>query len=235
MDHPAAVMTSLTAVFVTGSSSTVAYARQGRVDYLAGLTMAGGMIPGVLVGARITRALDPGAFQVLFGVVMGVMAALMIRRILRPLEARPAPGDAPRRGRHRELVESDGTRHEYRLQLPLLALAAMMAGAASAALGIGGGLVLVPVLVALIRVPVHVATATSTFVMIPMSLLGIVVHGLAAPHVDWAILIGVGAGVLLGAQAGAAASKRFRPRSLTYVVAIGVTLLAVVLVYRGLR
>ena len=233
-EHPVAVATSLVAVLATAAGGTFAYARLKRIDYRTGLVMTLGMIPGVFGGAYVTQMLDDGAFQISFGAVMGAMAVIMIWRAVRgqsPGASREAPlgfGVA-----HRNLQDSDGVRYEYRVSLPLVAAAALAAGALSSAFGIGGGMILMPLLVGLMAFPVHVATATSMFVMIPMALLGIVTH-MTQTSIEVGVAAALAVGVLIGSQVGARLSQRFRPASLSFAVSAVVTVLAVLLIYRGI-
>lgn len=83
----AAAGTSLVAVTVTALMATLAFARQGKVDWYGGILLAGVGYPGTLAGAWAGARVDPRLFSVVFGVILVALATWMIARTL--ARARP--------------------------------------------------------------------------------------------------------------------------------------------------
>ncbi|HTM58183.1 MAG TPA: TSUP family transporter [Candidatus Udaeobacter sp.] len=194
---------SLTVVFANALSGSVAYARQGRVDFHSGLVFALAGFPGALVGAWLTRFIDRRVFDPLLGAVLILAAGLILWR---PVDRGPMRVAATR-----TLVERDGTVVSYRPRVALGALLSVAIGFLSSLLGIGGGILHVPAMALLLGFPVHIATATSHFVLALLALTGVAVHlasGSLEPGVTRIIPLGVG--VLIGAPFGAWLSSRVR-------------------------
>ena len=185
------------------------YAREGRLYLPLAAVIAGGALPGVLLGwwLRVTWLPDPARFRPFAAAVL----ALLAWRLLRAAPAAAAGDDwrltplPARAGRLR--FRFRGVAHGFR-PLPLATLS-LAVGVVGGAYGIGGGALVAPLCIGLLRLPVHVvagAALTGTFVT---SLAGVAAYALlpapggghAAP--DWALgaLFGVGglAGMYLGA------------------------------------
>lgn len=89
----AAAGTSLVAVTVTAVMATLAFARQGKVDWYGGLFLAAVGYPGTLAGAWAGARVNPRVFSAVFGVILFALATWMIVRTLR--RARPRREAAP--------------------------------------------------------------------------------------------------------------------------------------------
>jgi uncharacterized membrane protein YfcA len=209
-DSPALVTgMSLAVVFFNASSGSLAYARMGRVDFKSGLMFATATIPGAVLGAMATTHLPRRTFDLIFGLLLTAGSAYLVWR---PIRAGKDGPQARVSGRfHRRLVERDGTTHEFGYD-PVLGVAiSVVVGFISSLLGIGGGIIHVPVLSQLLGFPVHIATATSHFTLAIMALAGSLVHlasGELVPGLGR--IAALAAGVLVGAQVGAALSSRVR-------------------------
>lgn len=207
-DSPALVTgISLAVVFFNAGSGSVAYARMGRVDFKSGMMFSAATIPGAVLGAMATAHLPRRTFDLLFGLLLTAGSAYLIWRPIRTGEEDPRAH--PSGHFHRHLVERDGTVHDYTYN-PVLGIGiSVVVGFISSLLGIGGGIVHVPVLSHLLDFPVHIATATSHFTLSIMALAGSLVHvasGALAPGVGR--IAALAAGVIVGAQVGAALSNR---------------------------
>lgn len=205
-DSPAQVTgMSLAVVFLNATSGSLAYARMRRVDYRSGLLFAAATVPGAVLGAMTTNLIPRRTFDLLFGGLMVLGSAYLIRH---PLRADGAEGHATG-SFTRTLIERDGSVHRWSYDLRLGLAISVVVGFASSVLGIGGGIIHVPVLAQLLGFPVHVATATSHFVLGVMALAGTLVHlssGELLPGLGR--VAAIGAGVLVGAPLGAALSNR---------------------------
>ena len=199
---------SLAVVFCNALSGSAAYARMKRIDYRSGLMFAAAAVPGAIVGALQTSWVSRGRFNIIFSVVIILVAVVMA---LRPnLEYNPRGGHPLSRWETKRcLVEADGVSHVWTF-FPVIGVAlSFFVGYFSSFLGIGGGIIHVPALVWFLHFPVHIATATSHFILAIMALAGTLVHvwtGVLAQ--SWPETLALGLGVLLGAQLGAFFSKQ---------------------------
>lgn len=199
---------SLGMVAANAASGTVAYLRRGRVDVASAVPFALATIPGGVVGALLTRAIPRGIFDPAFAVVLVAIAVFVVVRH-RDDRRRPVRDARHRWDSLREVVESDGTAHRYRVDMPLGVALSFGVGLFSSLLGIGGGIVHVPLLVGLLGFPAHLATATSHFVLAVTATAGTATH-LVAGDLDGLLAqtAALGVGAILGAQVGARLSTR---------------------------
>ncbi|MGA2141681.1 MAG: sulfite exporter TauE/SafE family protein [Brevinematales bacterium] len=200
---------SLAVVFFNALSGSVAYARDKRIDYKSGLIFAAATVPGSIIGAFIIGYIPRMLFDGSFGIIL---TALSIYLFIKPEKTAgsggavlPGPMTAARR-----MTDSAGNSYVYTFGMLKGIIISVFTGFISSLLGIGGGIIHVPAMVHLLNFPVHIATATSHFVLGIMSFSGSVVHlfdgSIQANLIEIALLA---IGVLIGAQAGAALSKRF--------------------------
>ncbi|HVS86322.1 MAG TPA: sulfite exporter TauE/SafE family protein [Gaiellaceae bacterium] len=197
---------SLTVVFFNAGSGSFAYLRQRRVDVRSGLVFAAATLPGAIGGALLTTAVSRRLFDGLMGGVLAVLTVWLLLGGRGPAK--------PREG------------------VPLLrgALYSLVVGFVSSFLGIGGGVIHVPLLVRALGFPTHVATATSHFVLTWMAGAGALTHVLAGSFagghgVRRAAALSVG--VIGGAQAGAAISRRLHAQHIERLLALALLALSV--------
>ncbi len=196
---------SLAIVCVNATSGSIAYARMRRIDVRSGLIFAVAGLPGSILGAFVTHALDHRVFDPLLGSVLILGAALLLFR--------PTIGTASAADGTRKLVASDGTVYRYSPRVGTGAALSVVIGFVSSLLGIGGGIIHVPVMVYLLGFPAHVATATSHFVLALLSLAGVIVHaGTGSLVPGLRRMLPLALGVLAGAQIGATLSPRIKGR-----------------------
>lgn len=231
-DDPPEVTTtiSLAVVFLNALSGSAAYARQRRIDYRTGLMFSAAAIPGSILGAYAVRFLSRGAFNIVFGVMLLVIAAFIM--------ARPTPRvreHVTRTGEVRRTLR-DRAGHVYTWSFrPVRGIVlSFFVGFISSILGIGGGIVHVPVLVLVLDYPIHIATATSHFVLAITAFSGTVTHILAGEFGEaWRRTVLIGVGVMAGAQLGAALAPHARPALITRALAGGLALVGVRLLLRA--
>ena len=206
-------VTSLSVVFFNSLSGTLAYLRSGRIDFKSGLIFALATMPGAVAGALTTAAISRARFNLLFGVLLIVVAAFLAvnPRSKSVAAMAQAEGDAKRQLTRGTMIIGAGVSTIF--------------GFISSFLGIGGGVLYVPALVYLMKYPVHVATATSLFVLALTSLTGSVTH-YAAGLFDQGFrqAVGLSIGAIVGAQIAARLSRHIRGdwiiRSLAVALAV---------------
>lgn len=215
---------SLAVVFANALSGSAAYARMRRIDFRSGLMFAAAAVPGAIVGAFQTSQVSRGLFNIIFSLVL---IAVAIGMALRPnLEHNPR-GSHPRSTWEttRSLVEANGAGHEWTFYPLIGVVLSFFVGYFSSFLGIGGGIIHVPALVWFLHFPVHIATATSHFILAIMALAGTLAHiWTGALAQSWQETLGLGLGVLAGAQLGASWSNRVKSawiiRSLAFALGL---------------
>ncbi len=221
---------SLIAVFVNGMSGAIAYARQRRIDYRTGLVFMVSTLPGSVVGALLVNHIKRGLFQVVFGVLLALVATYIFARPKRPSTARVGAGGSPRR-----LEDNKGTVYEYRVNLWGGATATFAIGFLASMLGVGGGIFGVPVFVYLLGIPIYIATATSQFILIGTSGIANFTNILQGDLMGlWDVALVLTVGAVVGGQIGARISQRVSSVWVARALAVGLLLVGLRLLYNGL-
>ncbi len=196
----AAGVSMATMVFGLGAGS-LAYARQGRIDFRLGGVLLSSSLPGTILGAVLTPHLTSGVLEAVLGVLL-VPLGFLLRSRHPPRPETPARPDA-RDGWRRVWRDRTGVEIVYTVhRLPAAVLVHLVIGFLAGLLGIGGGALLVPTLILLLGVPPHVAVATSVFMMALIALVGAVIHG-AVGNIRPEYVLNLVPGVLAGSQIGA--------------------------------
>lgn len=221
---------SLAVVTATATSGSIAYARQGRIDYLTGLLFAASAAPGVVAGVFLVSVVPQRTFTVLFGVLLLALAALSFR-------GEPRGIRTPLTGRgiiRRSIRMPEGTyRFAYRAWQGMLI--SLGVGLISATFGIGGGAIHVPAMIMIMHFPVQFAVATSQFILVFMSGQATAIH-LAGGTLQGDALyqaLALGAGAVPGAQIGARIASRIKGRTQLFLLAIALLVLSVRLLLKG--
>lgn len=205
-----AVGTSLFGVFLNTLSGTMAYIKQKKVYFNAGIPFAIATLPGAFIGSYLDKYFNLSSFDMFFGIMLIVLAVIMYWK------------SSTKRA---TAVSFDPHNFKYNKNLGIFI--SIFVGFMSSILGIGGGIIHVPLLIYVLSFPPHIATATSHFILAVSSFAGSISH-IALGHVVWKPAIAIGVGAIVGAQLGAAISKKTKPR-------IIVIMLAVVMCALGLR
>ena len=80
MPAHSATASSLVIVLITALASLPHHARQRNVEWRAGLVFAGVSVVGAVLGSRLSALVPPDVLLTLFGVMLAVVAAAMLRR-----------------------------------------------------------------------------------------------------------------------------------------------------------
>lgn len=220
---------SMATVGCNAVSGSIAYARAGRIDYRAGLLFALFTVPGSIIGVMLTPYIPRHLFDVVFGCLLLVLALFLFFNKAVPGE----PGQKPvlRKGlTHHKLTDRAGETYSYAYSAPLGICISILVGFLSPLLGIGGGIIHVPALVRWLRFPVHIATATSHFILAIMSVVSIVTHIQQGSYHDGYVVrlvIGLSAGVVVGAQLGAWLSHKLKGNFIVKALAVCLALVGV--------
>ncbi len=207
-----AVGTSSAAVVFTSLSSAIAYSRQRRIHYKAGLLLASTAVIGAYIGAWLTSFISAAQLKVIFGAALVIVAV----RIYRKKTAEPSE------------VKLEDVEVNYKL----VPVGGFFAGIASGLLGVGGGIINVPFLTYL-GLPIHYAVATSSFAIVFTATAGALKHyTMGNVETQWLILLVPG--LIIGAQLGARIAKRTRASSLKKAFAVVMALLALRMILKGL-
>lgn len=219
---------SMVAVFFNALSGTIAYARQGRIDYRAGLLFAGCAIPGAVLGTIAVHLVSRSVFNLFFGLMMVAVSLFLLLNPLRNLASVPKESTGPLI--RREITDKNGRVHQYAYNPVLGSILSSIIGVFSSFLGIGGGVFHVPTLTYLLNFPVHLATATSQFILMIMSLCSSLVHITTGTfHTEGILLqtILLSAGVCCGAQLGALLSNQIQGRLIMQSLAVALGIIGI--------
>lgn len=208
---------SLAVVFANTVSGSMAYARQGRIDYVTGGIFAASSAPGVIAGAIVVEYVPQRLFTFIFAFLLLGLGIISVRgpaQHLRP----PLSGS----GVIQRSFVMGGRTYRYGFRLWQGVLLSLGIGFLSSFLGIGGGAIHVPAMIVWLHFPVAIAVATSHFVLAFMSG-GATVFHLSSGTLDGSALvkaIAIGIGTIPGAQIGARLAHRLRPRQTLALLAI---------------
>lgn len=189
-DPHMAIGTAAAAVSASALMNLAAHARAGSVKWPCATVFAASGVAGALAGSALGKRTDGDALLALFGVVMVLVGALMLR---------------PRAGGDDPDVHLD--RASARRLLPRLTVAGGAAGAASGFFGIGGGFLVAPGLVAATSMPLLYAVGSSLVSVAAFGAATAANYALAG-WVDWRVAALFAAGGALGGIAGAALARR---------------------------
>lgn len=199
----AAIGTSAVAVAASAAVSLIGHARARNVRWPCALVFALAGIAGATVGAQLGKMMDGGRLLALFGLLMIVVGAAMLRR---------------RHGGDNSAVRLD--RATAPRLLPILAATGFGVGLLSGFFGIGGGFLIVPGLIGATAMPMLDAVGSS---LVSVTLFGATTATSYALSglVDWRIaglfVLGGAAGGVIGLLA--ARRLAAEKRALTYVFA----------------
>jgi len=233
--RPADVITavSLGVVFFNAASGALAYARQGRIDYLAAAIFAAATLPGAIAGALVTGRLPRPTFEAAFAGLLLLVAVWLV--LPRPAHVLTTP--PPRRYLRRVRTDAGGDTYAYSFDPFLGAGFGLGIGFVSSLFGVGGGIIYVPAMVLLMRFPGYIATATSTFTLMFTAGAGAAVHLVQGDYGGVVFeQVSLAAGVLVGAQLGARASVWLAPRQgvVLRLLSLALALVGVRLLYGAL-
>lgn len=229
-----AIGASLVSVIATSSGAAAAYVREGYTNVRIGILLEVGTTIGALAGAALAAFIPTRALAVLFGLVLLYTAY----RSFRAPEDHPTDLPADPLALRLRLNSSYPTREgmrAYSVQGVRGGFSLMfVAGILSALLGIGSGIVKVLAMDRKMKLPFKVSTTTSNFMIgvTAAASAGVYLHrGYIEPALSFPVMLGVLSGALVGARMLSVARTVWLRRLFTTVVII----LAIEMLYKGLR
>jgi uncharacterized membrane protein YfcA len=176
-----AASNSLFAAFSNAIASTISYSKQKRIEYFIGLKLGLIAVPGTVLGAYVSSDVTPEIFKILFGLILISSSVYIFLK--------------------RKIVSKEI--NTSRTIMILAVASSFFAGIISSFFGIGGGIIFVPLMVVAMGMGMKNAAPTSQFILLFVSLAGLVTHSILG-HPDFTqslyLAIGAFAGGLLGAR-----------------------------------
>lgn len=229
-----AIGASLVSVIATSSGAASAYLSEGYINMRVGMFLEIATTLGALAGAFAALRLSTSVIAVIFGLVLIYSSYLSSRpRRNRSNEDRPDPL-ATRLKMNASYLTPEGPKSYYVHAVPLGFGLMFGAGTISGLLGIGSGAVKVLAMDQAMRIPFKVSTTTSNF-MIGVTAAASAGVYLNRGYIDPGLAMPVMLGVLLGSLAGARELVVAKTRRLRIVFGAVILLLAIEMIYNGLK
>lgn len=230
-----AIGASIVSVIATSSGAAAAYVRDRMTNLRLAMLLELGTTLGAISGAFLAGIIHGRWLFVVFGVVMGISALAMIRRISEHREVVPPDRLADRLRLHGSFLDqASGQIVAYRVTHIRLGLGLMyLAGIISGLLGIGSGVLKVPAMDLAMRLPIKVSSATSNF-MIGVTAAASAGVYFARGDIDPFIAAPVAAGVVLGATGGSKLLGKMNNRVLRIAFVIVLLLVSAQMIWKGL-
>lgn len=208
-----AVVTSLLIQTAGMGSGTIAFWRKRQIDFRLMAFALFVTIPGVGVGAYLTRLLSPAHLELILGCLTLVAALAFV-------SAQQNYGEA---GRERAEITAA---KRYGWAIGSMAVASGM-------LSVSIGEWLVPLLRSRLSLRMGVAIATSIATVFGTCVLALLFHGLMGARVDLPSLLWAVPGVIIGGQIGPRIAERINDRILKELFIFLLTLIGIHLIYNS--
>ena len=226
--------TSLFVVLCNGISASIAFVRQKKIDYATGIRFAAATVPSAFIGGQIASYFSDAIFKLVFGVLLiGVALFLNLRPDPKKAQALADPNNPlPSGFVRRAITIANGTRYDYAFNMRSGIIFSFGIGFLSSILGVGGGIFMVPAMVFMFGFPAHLAAATSSFVLVFTALSGTASH-LLQGNIRFGPALAMSAGVIVGAQVGAAISQRVQGKAIVRFLSVALILTGIQLVVKA--
>jgi uncharacterized membrane protein YfcA len=229
-----AIGAALVSVIATSSGAAAAYVREGYSNVRVGMFLEIATTIGALVGAALVLRLHVSVISIIFGVVLLYSACASMTE-------HPHSTADPGPDRIATWLKMDSTypttngMESYHVRGVPQGLGLMfLAGILSGLLGIGSGAVKVLAMDRAMKLPFKVSTTTSNFMIGVTAAAGAGVY-LSRGYIDPGLAMPVMLGVLAGSLAGARVLARARVKTLRWVFSGVIGVLAVEMIYNGLK
>ncbi|HKW10487.1 MAG TPA: sulfite exporter TauE/SafE family protein [Gemmatimonadaceae bacterium] len=229
-----AIGASLVSVIATSSGAAAAYVKEGYTNVRVGMLLEIATTVGALGGAYLAGRVGTSVIAVVFGMMLLYSAW----RSTKPLTEHVSAEDAHPLANQLRLNSTYPTPNgfqPYAVQAVPAGFGLMLlAGILSGLLGIGSGALKVLAMDQLMHLPFKVSTTTSNF-MIGVTAAASAGIYLARGYINPSLALPVMLGVLAGALTGARVLARANTQMLRRIFGAVVVVLALEMLYRGLR
>jgi len=208
-----AVMTSLLIQTAGMGSGTVTFWRKKQVDFRLMILFWAVTVPGIVLGAFLTRIMAPTHLELILGVLTLVTALIFV-------SANQRYGDAGRK--RADLAKA----RQYGWIIGSMAVASGM-------LSVSIGEWIVPLMRSKLSLRMGVAVGTSIATIFGTCVLGVIFHALMGGCVDLPSLFWAVPGVIVGGQIGPRIAGRINDRVLKDVFILLLTLIGIHLIYNS--
>lgn len=208
-----AVLTSLVIQTAGMGSGTIAYWRKNSIDGRLVLLLLVFTLPGIAVGAWLTKNLSPPHIQLLLG-LLTLVTALVFVSVHQAYDDSGRERAAPKRA----------VRYGW-------AVSGM--AVASGMLSVSIGEWIVPLMRHKLALRMKVAVGTSIATILGTCILGVAFHLTLGARVDGALLMWALPGVLIGGQIGPKIAERVNDRVLKEIFIFLLTLIGIHLIYNS--
>ncbi len=190
----AAIGTAAVAVALNALAGLVGHARSGNVKWPCAVVFALAGMAGAALGAEAGKAIDGQRLLALFGGLMIVVGAVMLR-------SRKGEGDLAVR-----LTPATASH-----LLPRLVPIGLAVGLLAGFFGIGGGFLIVPGLILATAMPLRTAVGTSLVIVFALGATTAASYALSG-MVEWSLVATLAAGGIAGSAAGILLGRRLANR-----------------------
>jgi uncharacterized membrane protein YfcA len=229
-----AIGASLVSVIATSSGAAAAYVRDGLSNIRIGMFLELATTVGAICGALLANKIPTAVLAVIFGLVLlhsAWQTSQMRKEVLLPPGGTPLAARLKLNGVYRSRTETI----PYSVSHPGAGFGLMyIAGLLSGLLGIGSGALKVIAMDRIMGIPFKVSTATSSFMIGVTGVASAAIY-LKRGYIHPVIALPVMLGVLSGSMVGARLLPRLPVRTLRRLFAILVGVIAVQMIFEGLR
>jgi uncharacterized protein len=232
-----AIGASIVSVIATSSGAAAAYVRERLTNLRVAMVLELATSAGALTGAYTAGQLNVRWLYVIFGIVMGYSALMMVRKRHESVAETPisAPWADYLRLHSSYYDEASGGEVIYRVARTRVGLGLMyVAGVVSGLLGIGSGALKVPAMDLAMGLPIKVSTATSNF-MIGVTAAASAGVYFARGDIDPFVAAPVATGVLTGAVLGSRLLGRLQSATIRLVFVAVLLWVSAQMLLKGLQ
>jgi uncharacterized membrane protein YfcA len=202
-----ATAASLVGVLATSSSAAIVPIGRRIHNARLALLLLAFSVTGAIIAGRFITSYSDRTFEVLFGALATLIAAVMFVRLNRRNVMPPGADIGTFGDRFHDFDTGEDVVYRVK-RLPVALAVSFSAGALTSLVGIGGGILIVPMLNSLCGVRLRVAAATSVFMVGVTAVPSLAAHWSHGFLGDYHVAGFTALGVVMGYQVGLALSPR---------------------------
>lgn len=232
-----AIGASIVSVIATSSGAAAAYVKEHMTNLRVAMWLETATTAGALSGAYLAGIIPARGLYIVFAIVLGYSAWVMLRKSHHEDTSPVAPNRwADRLRLHGEYFDqAQGKIIAYRVAHTRLGWCLMyVAGVVSGLLGIGSGVLKVPTMDIAMRMPIKASSATSNF-MIGVTAAASAGVYFARGDIDPFVAAPVAVGVLVGATLGSRLLSRLNARLIRVVFVAVLAWVTIEMLRKGLE